>query len=88
LLLDEIVLAKLVANPIYPTLLTICSLTSKPNFTTLDLNYLVNIIRLPRDLGDLEEWIYLNLGQHRLLEEFQHNQGSTKVRGCLLLEEF
>jgi hypothetical protein len=23
-----------------------------------------------------------------LLQEFQHNQGSTKVRGCWLLEEF
>jgi hypothetical protein len=37
-------------------------------------------ILVPRDLGDLEERIYLNLGQHQLLEEFQHKSGCTKVR--------
>jgi hypothetical protein len=35
---------------------------------------------LPGDLRDLEEWIYLNLRRHWLLEEFQHNWGCTKVR--------
>jgi hypothetical protein len=41
---------------------------------------MTHIKYLPRDLGDLEERIYLNLGQHQLLEEFQHNSGCTKVR--------
>ncbi len=49
---------------------------------------MTHIKYLPRDLGDLEERIYLNLGQHQLLEEFQHNSGCTKVWGGWLLEEF